>query len=367
MNLASGQLSQPLLIGSQTIENDIHARMWPSYKRLSLANGGDLSANFSFSAPDHVLEKWFENYLMAHFEESFGGVVTWVGYVHAMTLSYRGIVLSKSMDDLANKVAVWYKTGSGASKALSAFSSDTDSIAKYGTKELLETVEPYMALGTANSIASDILSETAWPRSQSEEVALGDVPVRGVLRVELRGYVHTLDWQHQNDATTSNANASAEVSDALSGADYVSGGTIETNTRQVTQEVVYQGGWQRIKALTKVKNGGLWLAGCYAGRTLDYYQADLDTIVYNMDMKDGRRIIMNADESVVHPAQVVPGKMGYFRDILVGRHEDATLLRDPRAIFIQRVEYSKNGLVLRGLDTTGVSRAIALQIAASQT
>ena len=115
------------------------------------------------------------------------------------------------------------------------------------------------------------------------------------------------------------------------------------------------------------KNGGLWLAGCYTGRELDYYQADLTTIVYEFELRrrDQKRIAYDANGARVPAPLLKPGRMAFFRDLMAGREQESTLLWDPRAMLIQSVEYSRDGVVLKGADATGLARTIALEMALS--
>lgn len=366
-------LSQPLKAGTRHLD-DVTRFALPSYRRLSLAMGGDFSAGFSFTADTVILERWFDDVLMAHFVESYAGVDTFVGYIHAMRLAHDGMVISKTMDDVFNKVASYYVTQSGMDPQLTTFSSNTDSQAGFGTKELLLRPRDYMFLSTANQYRTNVLAALAQPRQVTETVSQTAVS-RPTLQVDIRGYVHTLDWLHYNATAVTSDDADAEITNALAGADFVTAGTITANTLQVSRESDQRPAWKRIRSIADLGDAGSnrYLAGCYQSRILDYRQADETNILYFMDVQKppAERIVYNVHGAKVPPAMVQPGGVLWLRDTLAGVPQNTTLLNDPRAIFIESVDFTKNGVVFkapgrRDQSNAAISLALAQSIAATR-
>jgi hypothetical protein len=87
---------------------DVTGYMWPSYRRITAAQGGDISAEFQFSGPDALLEQWFYGHLGREFSEHYQGQTAFLGRIHTMRLAYKRLVLTISLDWLFNSVACAY-------------------------------------------------------------------------------------------------------------------------------------------------------------------------------------------------------------------------------------------------------------------
>ncbi|MBK8990166.1 MAG: hypothetical protein IPM39_29565 [Chloroflexi bacterium] len=365
--LANMNLFQPLNVKSAAVENgDITWACWPTYRRQTLAQGGDHMSTWSFSASDEILDRWFDEYLGCHFEESFGGVGTFSGLVYTMRLSYNGVVLTKSLDDMANSVRVSYKTDSAAAEAITTAVTNPASIARYGTKEHLEKLGSiYISPTTAGYYADNLLAALSQIRAAMEEARLSGASQPGTLQVEVRGYVHTLNWRTITNASTTTVAASAAITAALASAEFVSAGAIATNAATISEEAASVPLWERIKAITKCGSSTQrYLAGCYAGTSLDYQPADETTIAYEQEMRTRRRLTYLPGSGEIVPAPLVrPGRVVFVRDLMSGRPISPSLLDDPRAQFVEMVEYSMEGAVLKGEPRRDADKASALALA----
>jgi len=360
-------LYTPLKTGGEFIDT-VTQYCWPSYRRISLAMGGDAQATFRFSADDSTMQHWFSEYLGAHFVESFGTVDVFHGYIHTLYLSTNGITIRTTLDNVYNNIAVQYRTGSASSETLTAFASDTDSIAKYGTRTLIYNLnDTYVSATTADSVRDDLLENMAWPTVTPESIQVGDYGGRSVLSVTVRGYAETLNGKLLKDTSTSLVNASDAITTAVSGADFVSAGEISTNTTQVSSEVDYVPAWQRIKQIAELRGGGVWLAGCYQGRELDYFQADINSIRYYVDLRSRQRgqSIYNEAGDITALPLIKPGYMAFVRDVLIARQQSNPIYRDPRSLFVESVQYSQDGVLLKSLDANGVMQSVAIQLSLS--
>lgn len=366
--LATMSLAEPVKVGSALVETggDISWACWPTYRRQTLAMGGDHMATFQFSADDHILERWLDNYLGGHFVESFGGVTTFEGMIWSLRLSYHGVTITRSYDTLFNHVRVRYKTSSAGSATVTTSARNEASAAHFGTKQYLaEPAGVYLNSTTADYYRDNLLAKSQYPRAVQQEARLFGGRQRGVLQVEVRGYVHTLNFILHNSTSTTTQNASAEVTTILNTTEFVSAGSIATNTAQVVLESDYQPGWERIQKVAELGgNGARWLAGCYQGRTLDYQAANETTIAYEQELRTQRRLTYQTGTGNVIPAPLVqPGGVLFVRDIMGGRPQESTLLDDPRAMFVDMVEYSLDGTVLKGNPRDDSQKAAALAMA----
>lgn len=347
-------LFQPLLQGSAQLEPSLRKLLWPAYRRQTVAMGGDFGASSQFSGPDWLLEKWRDEYLGAHFIETWAGVTAFEGQLYAMQLTYNGQFQTVSLENVYNSVTVKYLASTKTSEAETAAATDSDSIALYGTRELYidTTSDLYMPVASAEAYRDALLARYSWPRVFAEEINWSGGP--GVLQIEIRGYVRTLNGQRITNTSTSFDDADDEINDALSGADFVSAGSIATNTLQVTEEAEQQPAWDRIRKIAQLGDsaGDRWLAGCYQGRELDYWEPDIDAVSYFYDAKarrpERRRVMYSSDGGEVPAALVQPGRIAFARDMMPGVPVASPLIDDPRAMFIERVDYSPRGLALKG-------------------
>lgn len=345
---------QPLLVGTSVLAHneDIYDLIWPSYRRQSVAMGGDFTASFQFFADDITLERWRDDYLGAHFVEYYGTQAAFMGIINTFRLTYNGQMQIVSLDDVYNNIAVRYQASSSGTPGITAFATDADSIARYGTKTLVVPISGYVNALRAAEYRDVLLARLAWPRVFTQEVSWRSGS-RGMIQIDVKGYVNTLNWQMYLSTTKTASNASTVVSNVLSGADFVTSGTITTNTSQEVPEADYVSKWALIRRIAEHgdSSGNTWLAGCYQGRALDYWQPDLTTITYRYSAKDfrteRRRVIYDANGAEVPEALVQPGRLIFAQDLLPGVPLATTLLDDPRVVFIGSIDFSREGIALR--------------------
>lgn len=344
-------LYQPLKLGTSIIEPNLLPIIWDTYRRQSVAMGGDFAASFQFSADDVTLERWRDNYLGAHFVEYFGTITAFMGYINTLRLTYNGQLQVVSLDEVFNNIAVRYQTDSSAAAALTAFATHSASIARYGTKTLVVSVNGYMSSTRAGQYRDVLLNRLALPRVFTQEVNWAQQ--QPTLQVDVKGYVNTLNWQSFVNTSKLGQNASVAITNALSGADFVTSGSITTNTAQEVVEADNEPVWDRIRRITEHgdASGNTWLAGCYQGRALNYWQPSLSTITYRYNAKafrqERRRVIYDANGAEIPEALIQPGYLIFSQDLLPGVPLASTLLDDPRVIFIGAIDFSKDGLALR--------------------
>lgn len=356
--ITSFGLYQNLNTGSAVLESDINDLIWPSYRRQSVAMGGDFAASFQFTADDPTLERWRDEYLGAHFVEYFGNQVAFMGMNNAMRLTYNGQFQMVTLDHVYNSIAVRYQTSSSGFSGTTTFDTDAASIARYGTRQLLVIPDEYMTSTRAAQYRSTLLNLLSKPRVLTTEVNWRGGP--GVLQVDVIGYVRTLDWQLIKSTSTSTDDADDEIQDAISTADYVTTGEITTNTAPEVEETDYQPAWGRIRKIAEHgdASGNPFLAGCYQGRALNYWQPDEDNIFYRYNAKarrpELRRVIYDANNTEVPDALVLPGRVIFAQDMMPGVPTSSPLLDDPRALLIDAIDFSRQGISLRAAPRSNI-------------
>ena len=260
---------------------------WPSYRRVSSYRGGDVTATFSFTARMPEIERWFDAYLGWEFTEYMYGEPTFSGYIASVRMSYRGDVLVKSLDTMANAIAINYEDTNGDQQQ-SSFSTNAASIARYGRKELIIESPDRLTSGNITTQLAEELGRLAFPRSRISDMAVfgaeipfNDVPV---VEVTVLGWGSTLNWLHYTNAGTGTAAISTIVSTMLTdydGAgtdvDFVTAGNIETTSEVAPVESSDRPILDRVLSLSDIED---WVAGCFGSRKLDFFDYP-DTLIYD--------------------------------------------------------------------------------------
>ena len=356
---SSGNLYQPLLVGSSQVQR-LDDFMWPTYHRVTLEQGGDHYAEFMVSAEDHdvtaaTLERWFMTWIGHHFEESYAGQVVFSGYVHTMRIYVGGVMRQITLEDMYNRVWTRYQSDSSTAQAVTSATSDSDSIALYGVKSyVLDTTGTFIQATHAAAIGDEFLAWHAFPVTSSGDVAVtaGDI----TLEVYIQGYAHTLNWRIKNEVTQSDTTTSLQITDLLSGAEYVTEGTVPTISTSVETEMDYVPRLDRIAAILQGE-GVQW--GCFAGRSFDVIARDLTTIKYRRQAYGDRYGFRQGGRYVPEPL-VTPGGWLFTEDIFAAYPLAADLRDDPRTDWISSVDYSIDGVTLTNPDWSVQGLALTL-------
>jgi len=253
---------------------DISAAIWPTYKRQTAAQGGDVSAGFQFGGDDALLERWFYEYLGREFREHFGGQTTFLGRVHTMRLAYNRLALTVSLDWLFNRVACAYTSVLDGSTLYTDFFADAASIDRWGVREhIVRPTDNTIGLAEAEELAQDVLAEFARPQVSRGEVGRLE---QAQLQVTVQGYGQALAAQLIREEVEGQAQAAAEVTAALAGASLVAAGQIAANTRQVSIQFDWQSRLERVSWLAGRRDaaGNRYVYGTFGSPAFDYQPAD---------------------------------------------------------------------------------------------
>ncbi|MBK8987390.1 MAG: hypothetical protein IPM39_15155 [Chloroflexi bacterium] len=340
---------------------DVTARMWPSYKRVTAAQGGDVSAEFQFADHDALLEQWFYDYLGREFREHYNGQTAFLGRIHTMRLAYNRLVLTVSLDWLFNSVACAYTSALDGSTLYSDFTEDSGSIARWGKRQhIIRPSDVTIGLDEAEEVAADFLADFARPR-----ISRGEVQrklERGSLQVAVQGYSQTLDAELYREESEGEDDASDEIKLALVGATFISQGRIEGNARQVSIQADWQSKLKRLEWIAGRRDaqGRRYTFGCVGSKLFDY-QPVVGTARYRIWVKRPTVAHYDADENYVPAPLVRPGGYSEIAD-LSAPAGDVGNEWSPRRQWDASVVYDQNGAMLRGGAWGVQERAAAIQM-----
>jgi hypothetical protein len=166
------------------------------------------------------------------------GTNVWWGYVDSIVINDGNLQISISLDEMANKVRVSYSkitaTGESEGKALTAWMSDTESIATYGTKEKIQ----FFSSGTegeAVSFCNMLLDRFRYPLPGAKISNRSDLKAI----VNCKGWWETLDWKYYNNASASSVATTSQIATIVtqcgqffSGTDIISVSGINTSSKR---------------------------------------------------------------------------------------------------------------------------------------
>jgi len=121
------------------------------------------------------------------------GECVWWGYIAQVSINWEGVGFAVDVDSMSNDVAVAYTDNN--IRFTTQWSSDADSVAEYGEKEILLTM--------AEATATDALQrrDTYLAASKYPTPTLQTAGARsGQARITCRGWIDTLDWKYYSNA-----------------------------------------------------------------------------------------------------------------------------------------------------------------------
>lgn len=341
--------------------------IWPTYKRLTAAAGGDVSASFQFGRDNTTMETWFYTYLGRRFTESYQGQQTFLGRIHTMRLAYNRLVLTISLDWLFNSVACQYTSILDGSTLMTSFFEDADSIATYGRRQYIVQPTDKIGLSEAQAEAQRFLATFKQPKVSRGK--LDRKLVKGQLKVTVQGLSQTLDAEFHNESTEGQDGASIEVANALSGASLIVPGTIETNSTQVDIQADYQPRLKRIEQIARRRDaqGRRYNYGAVGSNVFNYRPVtpfSESGARYRLWVKRPFLVHFDASNNHVPAPLVMPGGYSEVTDMKMPPSPfDADSEDSPLVQFDASVEYSIEGALLRGGAWGPRERAESIQMA----
>lgn len=258
-----------------------------------------------------------------------------------------------SLDNMFNRVRVTRSLGNNVLGSLNQSgtrANNTDSQAIFGIKEgsIDGGTEHRAAIDTPGDLAlrDQKLAFHSWPKAS---LIPGQTPP-GILRLEMQGFYHTLEWENFTSTSTVADNASVFVSDRITGLangttffDNADTALIDTNT-DFTRVRKSQNGstvWQQLQNIQEMGDsaGDKWVMGITPtdpteGRRFYYQQANL-TVEYTALARDGFRI-RNQWGGLIRPWTAQADRKIRVNDLLVGWGSQGD---DPRETYIESIQY----------------------------
>ncbi|CAK0759937.1 hypothetical protein CCP3SC15_2560001 [Gammaproteobacteria bacterium] len=200
----------------------------------------------------------------------------------------------------------------------------------------------------AASFQSAFLAENAWPE-QSQNLSFGSGGATPKLTLNCLGYAHWLTAYPVNIANTgATLDIPAQIQAVLAASpnavfstDYTN---MDANAYQILQyEVDGKLALNYITSLVSLGDAAnnRYTFGVYENR-MPWYKIAPTTAAYSNSLAGtSQQVLSTADQSVIAPWDVRPGQWIITTDLMIGRVNDTTLLRnDPRAAFIEAVSFS---------------------------
>ena len=321
--------------GTFTRQNPVSlAGRLTSYEDAIDARGGFKSLRVSFACSAAELKEWLDAGLMREVRAfTPRGRLRWEGVLVELKATIGPIVITRSLDDMANSFVVSYGSDSGNRGATSVYSNLT-SIAEYGTKQLAHDLSTTTAAGAANWAQTE-LKKAAWPQ-RSRETNL-NTGTGGGITIELRaiGRYDLLDWLLTSNTSTATAATTAQAISLLtsynstnnwfstSAANVVASG--HSDTQYIDPNTSYL---EKLETLlsqgNSSQNAQAW--GIYEDGTLSvnvWAGATPSVVSYYRDARD--RTVRDSAGNIVEPWDVLPDAM--VEDVaLISMAEDASAI-----------------------------------------
>jgi len=342
------------------------------WKRSIRRQGGFWQGSATIRGDDVVaLCDAFQTWLGYYVRERTGGKVTWEGLVYELELTIGQASRRRSLNDMANAVTCTYQ--SGGVVATTAYSTQAQSIARFGRKEEMLLLDNY-PLATAEAYRSSFLAERSWPWPRP--LGLG---ARGKAQLNLLacGYVYTAnwmfveegdgtdddvdDWMAQLVGTTTGLSSNHGGSTAGAGdCQFLKVGSMGTNTLQVTKSAVSPvRAWDVMSELAQLgdADGDAWRVWVGPGQLVYYWEQDLTPRYF---MRDGVLYDTPGARDAVNPWSVRPGVVRDM-DYPARQIRPQLLLSDARDALIEEVEVDEAGNITLRPESMMESGVLAAQ------
>lgn len=339
--------------------------------RLTTAGGYD-TASCALNVRPSEAEDIFSNYVgcaVAFYVDDPTAPI-WEGYIERITYRAGGLVLTRSLENMANRVSVTYKNTASGNTETTLVNDNADSQAIYGIKEMsIDGLINYGAdVSHKNLLRDTNLAIRAWPMVS---VATGGDSGGPLIELEMRGLQYMAwDWQAYSNAaagvdnadlafmrTTVRTDVSAPTNAPyiyLTGAGSFVGAfsaLVQANatfnySRQSSAGQTYN---QYLQGLIEAGDGARpWIFGITprdfnTGVRLVYYRAASAEIKYQVNALRETGRLRDMSGALIPGWRVTPDASAQIMDILIGYNQAGN---DPRVFYIEAIEYDgESGLV----------------------
>lgn len=264
------------------------------YKHVIKAVGGYDVADFKLEGDRTFLEEWFADGLMRRvLLLNPEGLISWEGYVNRLTLTVGSLERTKTIENMYNRVYLRFTPVDTStdpptpSEVQTLIFDKLDSQARWGIKSFiikggeLTHLEAYDWARTVLQVHGDVTEgENVVTTSNKDPI----------LKVELKGYYHTLEWLPYLSSTTGNILAHQVIQEVLTYFNNINQGWLSTDFGRLDYSFrLERRGSDELKTCWDViegiinrggSGGERWVGGMYQERQFDYKPAEDFQILY---------------------------------------------------------------------------------------
>ena len=345
------------------------------YRHQKIAVGGDdtMSCEISMTPTESeiALENWVGSRVAVYVDNPAQPI--WEGLITRVYINIGGLMISRSLDEMFNRVEIIFVNGVGGNTTIAA-SNELDSQAIYGVKT--GTADGFVTRGSAGStpmmtaLRNLLIAQVAWPFTTIQQG--GKI---GVVRIEAKGFYHTFKWEKYTDTSTgSDSNIATYIGRVLTA--LVNGDTFidNTDTSQVqsnTSHTVDRGeifgktAWQVLQKVQGAGDGsnyyvlGVTPTSSVTGKRVLYYRPSRTDVYYTTRAADGLQV-RYLYGGKVRPWTMEADRTIRIQDILIGWGGRGI---DPRETYIETVRYDadKQTVTWAGNDDIHLQGALQTQ------
>lgn len=322
-----------------------------NYKHKISAVGGfdTASCDLAIRSKDEgllFLDQYLGNRVAIYVDNPVAPV--WEGLINRLTFNAGGVQYTISLDEMVNRVSVTTTSGGGVTTA--APTDNSDSQAVYGIKQgnLEFGSHPGGAGNAPTGLRDTVLAQRAWPKAS---ITRGSGS--GLLRVEMLGFYHTLQWETYYQTPGGNASLDyilrvwilptlANGSTFFDNTDF---SDIATSAHVIgAYKINGQSHWELMQEIVEVGNGttyrvlGVTPTNFETGKRRLYYRNANTTVEYTARQADGLRI-RNLYGQLIAPWRVRPDRGIRISDMLIGWNGVGD---DPTETWIAAIDYDAN-------------------------
>lgn len=355
-----------------------------NYSHRLLALGGCDSARFTVDVSFNQAEWLFENCIgnsgRIYVDDPVDPIFD--GYISRITYKIGGVDLTRGIEEMFNDTSVMYYNTAAAATQVSGTVDTPASVAIYMRKH--GTIEGDIAFtgGTTQrqNIRTLMRDRSSWPLSS---MSAGEGTF--ALEIEMRGWYSILDWLSYNNALTTTAGASALIQELLTD---TASATLYSNALYVWATGSGSGAWSALITTNSSNSAressnqqtylefleGIILAGAagsprvqYAwnvskyngfdpntnGRRI-YYAPARTSVYYYQRARSEPGVFRDASDRKIDPWRIEADRTVQVTDILFGWAQQG---QDPRATYIEAVDYDANAQTVKYTGSDDISAA----------
>lgn len=333
-----------------------------SYAHVISADNGYDSANIGLSDTIHAIDDWIMDGLGREiYVYDPSGSIVWHGFVNSITVESGFATVQRGpLIEVANRVSVVYTPILDATddpvitgeQTETTIAEDTGSQEKYGILEEIVSAGQALNDGVTNDaveIRDTYLGENSLPQTSNN---LSISPGSGgqiSITIECLGYVHWFSKWIYNNAPVSPLSAMAytKVEDVINSDP---NGWFSSTNALIEQNAVLVPDLEDNNSTAKAVIDGIVQLGngSFQRMTFGVYE-DLKCVyssipteyTYSYNVMSDTFYITHIGGGVINPWNVLPAKWVILPDFIVGSvSKDSPARTDPRALFIERVQYT---------------------------